>query len=276
MAAVIASNIPATVSKEKLSEFFSFAGKIDSVTPVSGSTGQLPSYKIAFASEKALQTALLLNGAELDGNPITVEKSSSESLPEYKDVVSNKEVDSAEKATHTGDEEYDDVPQEEKPKYAIMAQLLASGYAVSDQLIDKAIATDKDKGYSNKFLSFLDKLDSKYVHSKEPESTTSQSVQTASDKLTLWSNAFNKSSYKQKLDHYYISAANSKYGKLVHNFYKSLAKDALDVHEEARRLADLKKSQRTEAAVTDSTAAGTTPSAPSAEKLEAVSVDEKK
>lgn len=249
MSTIIASHIPKTVTSAKLSEFFSFCGKIKTINPIPSTDEKFQSIEVIFASDKAVHTALLLNDAELDGVPIQVTTAPRSGLPLYSSVaaggastaVAGDNKAQGDDVTHTGDNDYDDVSQEEKPKYAIMAQLLASGYVVSDQLIDKAIETDKEKGYSSKFKSFLDGLDSKYIHSKEPRSTANKTVEQASSKLSEWTDAFNKSSYKHTLDHYYDQAANHPYGKKVAEFYRTLAKDALAVHTEAKRLADLKK-----------------------------------
>lgn len=253
MSSITASHIPKSVTTAKLTDFFSFCGKIKAINPIHSTDEKFQSVEVIFESEKALQTALLLNDAELDGVAIQVAQTKS-GLPLYSAATSGSSTTAAAAAatasgdhkvqtdaTHTGDDEYDDVSQEEKPKYAIMAQLLSSGYVVSDKLIDGAIKADAEKGYSTKFLSFLDKLDKKYVHSQQPESTANKTIEQASSKLTEWTNAFNKSSYRTKLDHYYDQAAAHPYGKTVSSFYKTLAKDATAVHNEARRLAELKK-----------------------------------
>ncbi|CAH2355157.1 putative protein Vip1p [[Candida] railenensis] len=258
MSSIIASHIPKTVPLAKLKEFFSFCGKIQTINPIDSKEEKFQSVEVIFESEKALQTALLLNEAELEGVSIKVEAASKGGLPSYSSATSDNKIQS--EVTSTGDEEYDDVSQEEKPKYAIMAQLLSSGYVVSDQLIDRAIQTDSQKGYSTKFMSFLDKLDNKFVHSKVPDSTANKTVESAQNTLSGWTNAFNKSSYKNTLDHYYESAASHPYGKKVASFYKTLAKDAQSVHEEARRLAELKKKK--EAATPTSGTAATSTSEP--------------
>ncbi|CAK7894077.1 hypothetical protein CAAN1_02S01024 [[Candida] anglica] len=257
---IIASRIPKTVTTEKLTEFFSFCGKIKAVNPIKSTEEKFQSVEVIFESEKALQTALLLNEAELDGVAIKVVQAESGGLPSYSEAAPSGGVTHGDHkfqndALATGDNTYDDVSQEEKPKYAIMAQLLASGYVVSDKLIDQAIKTDSEKGYSAKFMSFLENLDKKWIHSQEPQSTANKTTEQVSSKLTEWTNAFSKSGYKTKLDHYYEQATAHPYGKKVSQFYKQVAKDAKDVHAEARRLAELKKSQSTP---TESTPSSTT------------------
>lgn len=244
---IIASNIPQTVTEDKVADFFSFCGKIKSIKQVD-STEKLNKYEIQFELEKAISTATLLNDAELDGGVIKVQQV--ESPPAYTEGSSDASKVAAgdnkvqEDTTKTGDAIYDDISQEEKPKYAIMAQLLASGYHVSDSLIDKAIKVDNEKGISTKFKEFLGDLDKKYVHLNEPDSTASKGIAKAQSKWSDLTASFNKSSYLQKLTNYFEKASNSPYGAKIHDFYSHLAKDVKDVHNEARRLAALKSNEK--------------------------------
>ena len=105
-----------------------------------------------FASPKAVSTALL-SDAELENTFIKVEE-----VPEITEgetglapeqggaaaaaaatTTTTTEKDIKEEPVLTGDKTYDEVDQEEKPKYAIFAQLLADGYVISDQVIAKGI-----------------------------------------------------------------------------------------------------------------------------------------
>ncbi|CCE79838.1 Piso0_002929 [Millerozyma farinosa CBS 7064] len=244
---IIASNIPQTVTEDKVADFFSFCGKIKSIKQID-STEKVKKYEVQFESEKAISTATLLNDAELDGGVIKVQQV--ESPPAYTEGTSDASKAAAgdnkvqEDTTKTGDATYDDISQEEKPKYAIMAQLLASGYHVSDSLIDKAIKVDNEKGISTKFKEFLGDLDKKYVHLNEPDSTANKGIAKAQSKWSDLTTSFNKSSYSQKLSSYFEKASNSPYGAKIHDFYSHLAKDVKDVHNEARRLAALKSAEK--------------------------------
>lgn len=249
MSAVIASNIPSSISYEKLQEFFSFCGSIKTINLISKGEKTL-SYEIQFQLEKALTTALLLNDAELDGVSISVEEQKGDSPPKYgesgpaKIVTDNKIQD---ESTTTGDSKYDDISQEEKPKYAIMAQLLAAGYQVSDNLIERAITVDKEKGYSTKFKSFLADLDSKYIHSDQPDSTANRGINKAQSTFNDLATSFNNSSYLSRLSQYFEKAANHPYGIKINKFYQSLAKDVREVHEEAKRLTELRRAREEQA-----------------------------
>lgn len=239
MSSVIVSNVPTTVKIEKLQEFFSFCGDVKTINSLDNGK-----YQVNFQSEKAESTALLLNEAEFEGSLIKVEKNS---LPSY-DEVPNKPVNIGDnkKQTATGDVNYDDVDQEEKPKYAIMAQLLSQGYDISDQIIEKSISFDKQHGYSAQFKNFLTSLDEKYIHLQDPKSTSSKLLGDFKD---------NGKVFYGKLNKYFDKLSTNPYGMKIHDFYKTLAGDVKDVHEEAKRLSQLKKEEETKERIEDVTEA---------------------
>lgn len=171
MSSVTVSHVSKSVAAPKLKEFFAFCGVIRLVDELGADENGYNKYRVNFELEKALSTALLLNDAELDSVPIVVKE---ESLPSYDDLPDKQEgagdhkiqslsLEKADAATITGDSDYDDILQEEKPKLAILAQLLALGYLLSDDLINRAVKFDNEKGYTTKFKSFLTDLDQKYV-----------------------------------------------------------------------------------------------------------------
>lgn len=242
MSSVTVSHVSREVSVSELQEFFSFCGALESVNQVESSDAAFLAYQLNFAQEKALETALLLNDAELKGVPVKVEEVLPPSYDSYPSLgAGDHKVQLNTDAKPTGDRRYDDIAQEEKPKSAILAQLLAAGYKVSDDLISKAISVDRRNGYSNKFVSFLTDLDSKYLHLQDPESATARNLSRAQSLLSLLSNQVQSSSYLQKLQNYFERSLNSPYGIKVHDFYRLLSKEVADVHNEAKRLVELQK-----------------------------------
>ncbi|RLV91697.1 Protein vip1 [Spathaspora sp. JA1] len=223
MSKVIASNIPSSISSDKIKEFFSFCGTIDNIQSLLNN-GEFKRVEITFASEKAVETALLLNDAEFGGSFIQVDPVHPISTPSS--------VAQTPSVSRSGDN-LEDVPQEEKPKYAIMAQLLSEGYLLSDKIIAKAIEVDKQRGISTQFRDFVVDLDKKYVHFHDPESTASKNLKLAQDQA--------QGLYESKLKHYLVAAANHPLGVKIHDFYKGVSSDVLDVHAEAKRLKELKK-----------------------------------
>lgn len=157
--------------------------------------------------------------------------------------------------THTGDATYDQVTQEEKPKYAIMAQLLSKGYVLSDTVIEKSINADKQGGYSSHILSFLDKFDKKYIGTQD-ENSFANKVKAQS--VGSW----NKSGYGDILKQYVDRAASTPYGAKVQGLVESVSKEAFGIHQEAVRLRQLHKPDlpaRTSNAISGTNSGSVTP-----------------
>lgn len=260
MSTIIVSHIPNSVTTEKLENFFGFCGHVVSITSIPDQSQVSKSYEIHFESPKALSTALLLNEAELDGVPIEVQEKplDTKAAPSAYDNAEKDDDNTINAAsakgetgdnkvqhsTKTGDANYDDISQEEKPKYAIMAQLLANGYIISDNVIQSAIKIDEKNGYSTKFKNFISSLDEKYLHSQTPGTTANKNLTTAQDTFTSAQNTL--ASYSKTLAHYFEKASNTPYGIKIHEFYQNFAKDVQEVHKEATRLVELKKSHNQE------------------------------
>lgn len=220
MSAIIASGIPNTTTDEKVTEFFTFCGKVNSVT-VTDKTDTTKTVKVVFENASAVSTAVLLNGAELNGSVIKVSEDPS-APPAYSAPPSAPGAAVTPPATG-------DIRQEDKPKAAIAAEYLANGYVLSDKLIQKAIDFDGKHGVTNRFKSFLDGIESKY-HIKEKKDDFYKEYK-VDEKV---------SKGRQSLDTYLDKLKGQKYGAKVHQFYKDTSKEVKHVHEEARRIADAK------------------------------------
>lgn len=247
MSSVIVSHVPTSVTSASLLEFFAFCGSIKAVNDL-GTEDGYNKFQVTFSLNKALSTALLLNDAELDGVPIKVEEDKfseeaaekeADKLPATNDIPKDAIIET----TKTNDPNYDDIVQEEKPKLAIVAQLLASGYKISDDLVARAISVDREKGISTKFRLFLTDLDNKYIHSTDPESTALKNISKAQNQLTSIQNSWEGLKYQQKLNHYFDWALQSSVGVKVHEFYKQAVTEVKQVHAEATRLYNLKKAE---------------------------------
>ncbi len=125
----------------------------------------------------------------------------------------------------TGHDSDDDVPQEVKPKAAVLAQYLAQGYVLSDIAIKKGLEIDKKKGFSNKFKSFITNLDDKYK------------IQDQKTNLTRKAEATYQNKYSSKFNKYFESENGSK----VKTFYTNVVTDTKQIHEEAKKIAEAKK-----------------------------------
>lgn len=255
MSQIIASHVPTSVSKEKLENFFSFCGQVTLVSQLKSDDAKFNSFEVKFALPKALLTALLLNDAELDGLPIQVKEdtgdAAADKAPSYDHSLAQATDDNKIQATVTGDKNYDDVDQEEKPKYAIMAQLLANGYIIGDNIIQQALEQDKKNGYLEKFKNFLTQLDEKYIHSSDPDSLANQKLKQGQETWEAW-----QKKYGPRISQYLQQAASSPYGVKINEFYQNIAQNVQEVYKEAQRLVELKKGEQEGAASGASGASG--------------------
>lgn len=258
MTSIIASNLPESTTKQQVQKFFEFCGKIDRIDD----SLQLSAYEgekvflVVFASSSALQTALLLNGAELNGAHVKIMEFSEapgggpvnavsvNGPPAYVETPAQVDAKLEGKEVNAGNASINDAPgvvssshagdieQELKPKAQIFAEYLSHGYILGDSLLAKAIEHDKQNGYSEKFKRFLSDLNEKYaLEAKQAELEKKQ--QQLDDKYGITA-IMNK---------YYEKAMNTGVGSKLRGFYTDVVKDGNAIHEEAKRLAALKKQE---------------------------------
>ena len=147
-------------------------------------------------------------------------------------------------AAHEGDE----ISQDDKPRSRVVAEYLAHGYVLSDNAIRSAIALDNKHGISSRFTNALTSFDSKY------KATDKARGLDASYGITNRAN-----DAWQGLNSYFEKAMGTPTGQKLVTFYAKGDKEVRDIHNEARRLADLKSGKTSggpEAAVGGSGPAG--------------------
>jgi RNA recognition motif-containing protein len=215
-------NISTKTSEDEIKSFFSFCGKIQSIS-VKPSGNDAQSASVTFEKLAAAKTALLLDNTQLGPNSVQV--SSAKPLDEV----------AGEKAAQVSEDVQGDhhIEQEQKPRARIFAEYLAHGYVISDKAIESALATDKQHGYSSKFTQALQNFDSK--------TQASQKAQAVDNKLGLTQKAY--AGYSSLMT-YFEKAANTPTGQKLRSFYETGNKTVMDVHNEARYLADLKKKEQ--------------------------------
>ncbi|KAI0671038.1 hypothetical protein C8Q78DRAFT_1069729 [Trametes maxima] len=219
---ILVSGISDATTEQHLSDFFTFCGKITSVEY----DREKHSAAIHFEKPSAAKTALMLNGGTLDGAHLTIT-----SEHEHHD----KEDGSAE----------GHIDQTDKPRAGIAAEYLARGYTLSDQILQRAIELDKQRGISTRFLSYIQSLDTKLgERALGPEKTISGKVQETLASATQQAKAVDEQKGITKTaSDYYTRALSSPFGQKVKAFYTSTSKQVFDIHEEARRIAETQKAQ---------------------------------
>ncbi|GAA5871261.1 hypothetical protein JCM3774_000893 [Rhodotorula dairenensis] len=223
------SGLATTTTKDTLEHFFSFCGKIAGIEGPSGGKAD-----ISFAKESAAKTALLLSGGSLEG--ATIEVTSDDVEPPK---VAQQAQATPHPATATASAEHEPLNQEDKPRSAIVAEILAEGYTLSDSVVQKAIEADKQYGISQRFLSFFNPLRERVGTQAAPTIERAGSKARELDEkhgLSLKAHAGWIIGEK-----YYFAALNSSIGQKVNSFYTTVAKEIQDIRDEAKRIAENKK-----------------------------------
>jgi len=222
-ATVHVKNISHLTSEKEVRDFFSFCGKITNltVTPISADPDSTKSAAVTFEKDTAAKTALLLDNTQLGANSVQV--SGAAGL----DELASGQVSSD--TTHRSDGE---IEQEDKPRSRIIAEYLAHGYVVGEQAVQKAIELDKKHGFSHRFTAALHNFESKY-HATDKARSMDTTYGVTEKANAGW----------RSLSHYFEKALGTPTGQRVRTFYTQSEKQALDIHNEARRLANLRKSE---------------------------------
>jgi len=219
--------ISTKTSEDEIRSFFSFCGKISSlsVTPT-GSDSQ--SATVTFEKPAAAKTALLLDNTQLGPNSVHV--SSAKSIDELAGNQATTEDSSKEPSG--------DVEQEDKPRSRIIAEYLAHGYTISDKAIERALALDQQHGVSQRFINTLKAFDER-LHATQKAQAVDTKFGVTEKMVSGW----------RGLTSYFDKAAETPTGQKLRQFYEAGNKQVIDVHNEARHLADLKTKKQQESGV---------------------------
>jgi len=222
MAAVVhVKGISTSTSEKEVRDFFSFCGKISDLS-VKDEGGETKSATVTFEKATAAKTALLLDNTQLGPSQVHVTSdAATDSTSTSKD------------AEHSADH---DVAQEDKPRARIFAEYLAHGYVISDQVIEKGLALDKQHGISTKFQNALLGFNDKYKVTDKSKAVDDKYA-ISNKAVGAWGG----------LSSYFDKAVSTPTGQKLRTFYEQGSKQVLDVHNEARHLANLKAAKNTTA-----------------------------
>jgi RNA recognition motif-containing protein len=218
---VYVKNISTATSEKEIKEFFSFCGKITSIQ-VEKTSATSQEAVVTFEKPTAAKTALLLDHTQLGANQVSVSTTHQGDDSDDHHYTSNDDRDS------------DEITQEEKPRSRIIAEYLAHGYVISDAATQRAIELDQKHGVSDRFLSTLQKIDQKY-NATDKAKGVDQTYGITQKATGVASSLFNT------VMSYYEKAADTPTGQKLVNFYTQTSRQVVDVHNEAKRLAELKK-----------------------------------
>lgn len=139
---VYVTNISASASEKTVTDFFSFCGKINSMT-LRTLEGGAKEAVIEFQTDAAAKTALLLTNALIVDRPITVApytgaplQKISEEKVEHETKVSGDQIKHQEHS----------VPEQQRSQTSVIASMIAAGYSMGADAVDKARAYDEQQG----------------------------------------------------------------------------------------------------------------------------------
>jgi len=153
---VYVTNISPGASEKTVTDFFSFCGKINSMT-LRTLEGGAKEAVIEFQTDAAAKTALLLTNALIVDRPITVVPYTGPAQQSDEQVSHESKVNAAEiqQQNHT-------VPDQQRTKTSVIASLLAAGYSLGTDAVDKARSYDEEHGLSQTIMSKAQQLNDQY------------------------------------------------------------------------------------------------------------------
>jgi len=178
--AVLVTNISASATEKTVSDFFSFCGKITKLFLEKAEGSDSLSALVQFETESAAKTALLLSNALIVDRPITVvaySKSSEGHLPAAAPVAE----------TEITVRNFGGLPDEQRSKTSVIISILAQGYVLAEDALDKAKDWDEKHGLIEKAQHALDQIKTKAQELDKKYKITekiSELTQQASDKAT--------------------------------------------------------------------------------------------
>ncbi|KIS65907.1 uncharacterized protein UMAG_11591 [Mycosarcoma maydis] len=167
---VVVSGISRSTAKKQIDDFFSFCGSITKLE-LSDDDATHQKALIEFSKPSAASTAVMLHGSSLDGAYLSVSLAG--------DASAAASTPAAAASTYHDDAQ--PVEQEDKPKTAIVAEYLAHGYTISDEITKRAIELDSKHGLSTKFRRYLSQLDrslGKQLEKAAPSASTATTTMT--------------------------------------------------------------------------------------------------
>jgi hypothetical protein len=227
---VYVKGIAAEAGEDKIREFFLFCGKIKELEVVTSDDGSKEAL-IYFEKESAAKTATMLTNAVICDKQIIVKY--------YFEHEYTGEPAETVESTDDGAP----VEQEEKAKSSIVAELLASGFALSETIIKRAKEFDAKYGVSTKAQAYhqhaleeLNKLEERYK--------VREMVVTRATALNNTYHITDKIYYAAgQLQEAAARALQSGPGQQVSRVLTQAATRALDTVNESRKLAESKQSE---------------------------------
>ncbi|KAL9939383.1 hypothetical protein V8E36_002196 [Tilletia maclaganii] len=267
MTSIIVTNVAGSTTKDGLNDFFSYCGAIRDISL--SADGSKQKAEITFEKASAATTASMLSGGSLDGADLEI--TLAQTAEDTAKTAVNQTADAAKEKAQQAKEGL--IGQEDKPRVTIVAEYLAQGYVISDEITKRAIDYDKQHGYSERFTSWLQSVDRTLGEklTKAPQAAPTEKTKDAADSAAATSAQGGvggvgadpslarqvQAQATQVLEHpavksrtdwvwsrlseYYNSFINH---PRIHAYYTQTTKTVQDVHEEAKRIKEEKQKSK--------------------------------
>jgi len=168
---VTVTNISPSANEKTVSDFFSFCGKITKLFLKKEEGKDTSAAIIQFETESAAKTALLLTNALIVDRPITVSPygaiptttptpipTTTTPMPYPSPVTMTTDPGSQIPPENITKRDYGDVPDDQRSKTSVVASLLAAGYVLANDALEKAKTIDEKHNLSTRAKATVDQI----------------------------------------------------------------------------------------------------------------------
>jgi len=161
---VIVTNISPSANEKTVSDFFSFCGKIVELFLKKEDGKDTSSAVITFETESAAKTALLLTNALIVDRPITVStyltspSPSSSTSTDTEVPVTEDPRGQPVASDNIAHKDFNGVPDVDRSKTSVIASLLAAGYTLAENALEKAKEVDEKNNFSARARVVVDQM----------------------------------------------------------------------------------------------------------------------
>ncbi|KAF1799077.1 hypothetical protein FB192DRAFT_1287226 [Mucor lusitanicus] len=233
---VLVKNISLETQEATIKDFFSFCGIITAFEMKRDTQGEKHQIAlIMFEKDSAAKTATLLSQAVVDDSPIQVE-------PFFKQVPTAENITTpVARDAQQQQQQQQQQSQESKSVSHVMAELLASGYILTESVVNKGAEFDEKHGVSTRVNGYLTKMGLGMTQLNQKFHSSSnlkeKSVPVAVAAVPVDASTTTATTAASPAPSRMQNLMNSRASLKVQGFASRMAGKVSTVHEEAKRIA---------------------------------------
>ncbi|KAI9022148.1 hypothetical protein CLU79DRAFT_751397, partial [Phycomyces nitens] len=219
---VLVKNIAPTTEEKTIHDFFLFCGKIKEFEIIKD--GEKQKALVWFERPSAAKTAILLSNASVDNVNILVE-------PYFESTDPSKATDK-----DSPKDSPKDTDQESKPVSNVMAEILAAGYSLGDNILAKGLEFDTKTGFSARVQQYFNQLQANLQQLNQKYHVSDRAMD-VEHKIGIQDKAMSAVGAAQATASELLHTPT---GQKVQGFATQVADQIASLHAEAKRLANEK------------------------------------